>query len=142
MTDTFEYEYENFTASEINAFAAYDEAAREYNVVAVGNGENPDTAIDICPTSCACPKCGERDIDNLALDDDEVVTCQTCGEIYDISPAAQIDRLALDDVGFGDDYGPNFWDADARSAAMATVAKILNETPRRGPRPGDRVFMM
>jgi hypothetical protein len=61
------------TASEVKAYANYDGAARKYNVVALGNGENPQDAIDLCPSSCACPKCGERNIDFLALDDDEIV---------------------------------------------------------------------
>jgi uncharacterized Zn finger protein len=31
----------------------------------------------------ACPKCGERDMDNLVWDDDENVRCATCGTVYD-----------------------------------------------------------
>ena len=90
------YEVYN-TASEVGAYANYDGAARKYNVVALGNGENPQDPIDLAPASCAYPKCGERNIDNLALEDDEVVTCQTCGTEYDISNAARLDRVMLDD---------------------------------------------
>jgi len=33
----------------------------------------------------ACPKCGERDMDKLA-NDDGIVTCQSCGTVYDLEP--------------------------------------------------------
>jgi len=35
----------------------------------------------VLPTD-ACPSCGERDVDRLIWDD-EVVTCATCGVVYD-----------------------------------------------------------
>ena len=31
-----------------------------------------------------CPKCGERDVDNLSIDDYGQVVCETCGHIYNI----------------------------------------------------------
>ena len=31
-----------------------------------------------------CPRCGERDADNLRIDDNEQVVCETCGNIYKI----------------------------------------------------------
>ena len=30
----------------------------------------------------ACPDCGEAQIDNLAWDDDDKVTCTSCGCVY------------------------------------------------------------
>lgn len=100
------------TPAEVTAFAKYSEARLEFG------GDNPDDD-DLAPTSCACPKCGERNIDNLLLDPSEVVTCLTCGEVYDISGAARLDRVRLEDVGFGDDYGPNFWNMQTAERAGA-----------------------
>ena len=31
-----------------------------------------------------CPKCGERDMDELMWLDDERVECQTCGNVYEV----------------------------------------------------------
>jgi len=30
----------------------------------------------------ACPACGERQMDELVWDNNEAVTCQTCGKVY------------------------------------------------------------
>lgn len=35
--------------------------------------------------SFACPKCGEARMDQLA-NDDGIVTCQSCGAVYDLEP--------------------------------------------------------
>lgn len=37
------------------------------------------------PNGCECPKCGERDADNLLITEDETVHCQRCGEIYSVA---------------------------------------------------------
>lgn len=31
----------------------------------------------------ACPKCGNREMDSLIMDDQDYCTCQKCGTIYD-----------------------------------------------------------
>ena len=59
-------------------------------------------AIDFAPASCACPRCGERNIDRLALDPDDIVTCLVCNTQYDISPAARLERVTLGDLGYTD----------------------------------------
>lgn len=38
-------------------------------------------AEDLAPESCACPACGERDMDNLVWIDDETLRCE-CGREY------------------------------------------------------------
>jgi len=42
----------------------------------------------VLPTD-ACPNCGERDVDRLIWDD-EVVTCATCGVVYDVNSTITI----------------------------------------------------
>ena len=66
------YEVYN-TASEVGAYANYDGAARKYNVVALGNGENPQGAVVIAETN-ATPRfchCGVP-LDNTACE------CEDC----------------------------------------------------------------
>lgn len=36
---------------------------------------------DVAPED-RCPKCGERDADRLAWEDEQSVRCQTCGGLY------------------------------------------------------------
>jgi len=44
--------------------------------------DNPDDA-NLVPPNFACPKCGQRKMDELICDDDgEHVACQTCGTNY------------------------------------------------------------
>ena len=99
------------------------QACVDKSLVSVVTANSARWADDDDPVSasCACPKCGERDADNLAIDEDEVVTCQICGEVYDISPAARLDRVAVEDLG------------DERITA---IERILSETQgRRGSNP-------
>jgi len=44
--------------------------------------ENPE----LVPTCFACPKCGQREMDNLICDDEgESIACQTCGTNYTVT---------------------------------------------------------
>ena len=44
---------------------------------------------NLCPDGYGCPKCGERDIDHLQIQDDEVtVSCLTCGTEYTLQEEA------------------------------------------------------
>ena len=63
------------------------------------NGRYEYEFVDTAPQSCACPQCGERNIDKLALDPDDIVTCLVCNTEYDISPAARLERVTLGDLG-------------------------------------------
>jgi len=52
------------TASEVTAYARYDQAARRHNTVALGNGENPDDGPHLChcgqplnDADCECGTC-------------------------------------------------------------------------------------
>lgn len=33
--------------------------------------------------SMACPQCGNRDMDSLVMDDNDLAHCQKCGKVYD-----------------------------------------------------------
>lgn len=49
-----------------------------------------DADLDLVSETMACPKCGERRVDWLACGDDEredVVTCGTCGYVYEVGAA-------------------------------------------------------
>jgi hypothetical protein len=37
----------------------------------------------IVAQSFACPQCGNRDMDSLILDDQDICTCHKCGTVYD-----------------------------------------------------------
>ena len=37
---------------------------------------------DFAPEGCECPGCGERRVDELAINEDESVLCATCGRRY------------------------------------------------------------
>lgn len=46
-------------------------------------------AIDLVDASSKCPCCGERRVDFLMWDEDfTVVTCESCGSVYDPSEYA------------------------------------------------------
>jgi transcription elongation factor Elf1 len=32
-----------------------------------------------------CPVCGENNVDKLELDEEDYVTCLSCGKVYDIN---------------------------------------------------------
>jgi rubredoxin len=44
-----------------------------------------DDGNELVVEYCKCPKCGERRMDYLATDDG-IVTCQSCGTVYDLEP--------------------------------------------------------
>lgn len=37
---------------------------------------------DFVPAGCECPYCGERHMDRLSLDENDVVLCGNCGRTY------------------------------------------------------------
>jgi hypothetical protein len=39
---------------------------------------------DLVPNGCECPHCGENRIDYLVLDEEDWVTCETCGTEYPV----------------------------------------------------------
>ena len=48
--------------------------------------ENSEDHINLVPPNFACPKCGQRDMDQLICDDDgEHVACQSCGTNYTVT---------------------------------------------------------
>lgn len=95
---------ETDTYSDIVAAAEYGEARMHLSNDLHGRAENPDD-LDPVPASCACPKCGERDVERLWIGDrGETVTCATCGTVYDIGPEAQLERADLGDDNFYDRY--------------------------------------
>ena len=54
----------------------------------VADREHHDTQDDanLVPPNFACPKCGQRDMDQLICDDDgEHVACQSCGTNYTVT---------------------------------------------------------
>lgn len=85
------------TYNEIVVEAEYSEARMHYNNDLHGRPE-PREDEELVPQSCACPRCGEQRMDMLMLDDDDIVTCASCGEVYDISPEAQLARVTLEDL--------------------------------------------
>jgi len=49
--------------------------------------QEPEDDANLVPPNFACPKCGERDMDQLICDDDgEHVACQSCGTSYIVVP--------------------------------------------------------
>jgi ribosomal protein S27AE len=44
-----------------------------------------DAPDELVPERDACPECGERRMDWLGCDDN-IVTCGTCGAVYDLEP--------------------------------------------------------
>jgi len=49
------------------------------------NGQTVIIPVDRVAPEYACPACGECSTDYLA-NDDGVVTCATCGAVYDLEP--------------------------------------------------------
>jgi rubredoxin len=45
-------------------------------------GETMDD-LDEVTVACACPQCGERRMDCLVWNEEELVECTTCGQVYD-----------------------------------------------------------
>ena len=39
-------------------------------------------AVDVVGSGCECPTCGNAEMDELYLDDDDVVECLECGTFY------------------------------------------------------------
>lgn len=49
--------------------------------------EEREDDANLVPPNFACPKCGQRDMDQLICDDDgEHVACQSCGTSYTVMP--------------------------------------------------------
>ena len=47
-------------------------------------GSQSNTVVELVDAAFACPKCGNRDMDYLTIDDEtELVTCGRCGHTYD-----------------------------------------------------------
>ena len=47
-------------------------------------GSQANAVIELVDEAFACPKCGNRDMDYLTIDDEtELVTCGRCGHTYD-----------------------------------------------------------
>lgn len=38
---------------------------------------------DYVPKNFSCPQCGNRDMDTLLMDDQDMAHCQKCGTVYD-----------------------------------------------------------
>ncbi len=60
--------------NEESAAAACDKYANENNIPEFGT---------LVLKSMACPKCGNRDMDSLIMDDMDYCTCEKCGTKYD-----------------------------------------------------------
>jgi rubredoxin len=56
------------------ANAACAELAQRENIPVYG---------DIVASPFACPQCGNREMDSLIMDDQDMCTCQNCGTVYD-----------------------------------------------------------
>ncbi len=49
--------------------------------------DHSESGANLVPPNFACPKCGQRDMDQLICDEDgEHVACQTCGTSYVVMP--------------------------------------------------------
>jgi hypothetical protein len=71
------------TPAEVKAFADYSETRLEFG------GDNPAEGDDLVPVQFQCPRCHERRPDFFLLDDDEGVTCQSCGHVYTLPTPAR-----------------------------------------------------
>ena len=49
-----------------------------------GNEAFDEGGVDLVPVNDNCPRCGERRIDMLIIDDDRIVACQCCGYVYEL----------------------------------------------------------
>ena len=50
-----------------------------------GNNHHQQPSPEPVPAAFACPRCGERNMDNLVWVEDDCVECQSCGCAYDPS---------------------------------------------------------
>ena len=58
--------------------------ARRLKRMARHYGSQANAVIELVDEAFACPKCGNRDMDYLTIDDEtELVTCGRCGHTYD-----------------------------------------------------------
>ena len=58
--------------------------ARRLKLLARRYGSQSNTVVELVDAAFACPKCGNRDMDYLTIDDEtELVTCGRCGHTYD-----------------------------------------------------------
>lgn len=57
--------------------------ARRLKRMARHYGSQANAVIELVDEAFACPVCGERDMDNLPIDEEtELVTCAKCGATY------------------------------------------------------------
>lgn len=47
--------------------------------------ETSDSEEELVPKEAACPRCGERRVDELILHEDDSVDCSSCGNHYSLS---------------------------------------------------------
>jgi len=139
-----EYEYENYTASEIGALEDYRAARREVN-------DYVDADADQVMPAFTCPACGEARADSLLIRaDDERIACATCGAVYTVDCGAHhchcgqpLDDGACERAHCAAEWQEYLTDSGGLADKMARIEKILNATPRsRGFKPGYRVFML
>jgi hypothetical protein len=73
-------------ASAVTSAGAWNELARllkPFREEALSHlGELEAHEAELVPERWACPGCGERRMDELANNDDDTVTCATCGRRY------------------------------------------------------------
>jgi DNA-directed RNA polymerase subunit RPC12/RpoP len=55
-----------------------------YRLAAI-RGELAESDEELVPREAACPSCGERRADELALNSDDSVLCATCGRRYSVA---------------------------------------------------------
>lgn len=66
--------------SETDADAACVAYAQDNGIPTFADYQYPYKSVDAC---FACPKCGNRDMDTLLLDHQDMAHCQNCGTVYD-----------------------------------------------------------
>ena len=100
-------DYENMTRGEVEQYATAAENTMLYNVDATGNAENPNEGAGLVLPGFGCPRCHERRCDELILNDDDTVTCQSCGHVYGLPTGLHPVRFdGSDDENFIDTYDP------------------------------------
>ena len=62
-----------------------------------GNAEHQPPSEPV-PTAFACPRCNERNMDNLVWVEDDRVECQSCGRAYDPSTSSSKEDRCDDDA--------------------------------------------
>jgi hypothetical protein len=58
-----------------------DHAVERLSVIRFEMAENDDSLVS---RSAACPRCGERHVDELSINEDDSVVCATCGNRYEL----------------------------------------------------------